>query len=76
MSHEHGPLGDLRENLTGAAAGRYGAHPLDDVADVSDTQAPAGRTADPLGRRPDGARPEDESPLLERDEDADGAPEL
>ena len=76
MTHEPGPLGELAENLTGAAAGRYGTHPGEDLTDIADTQGPTGRTADPLGRRGDGETDDDEPPVVDRPEDADGAPEL
>ncbi len=75
MSHEPGPLGELAENLTGAAAGRYGSHPQKDLDGINETQAPVGRTADPLGRREE-CEETDDTEVQERDEDADGAPEL
>lgn len=78
MSHDPGPLGDLAANLTGSAAGNYEDR-LDDEVSLSDTQGPSGRAADPLGRRDvdeEDAYADDDAPLLERDEDADGAPEL
>lgn len=74
MTHEPGPLGELADNLTGAAAGHYGVHPGDDVTDIADTQAPSGRAASPLAPREPGD-PEDPE-VRERPEDADGAPEL
>ena len=78
MNDTPGPLGELAATLTGSAAGHYGAHHGDDVADTSETQAPLGRTADPLGRRTDHEVDEEDdvAPLVERAEDADGAPEL
>jgi len=76
MTNDPGPLGELADNLTGEAAGHYGTHPGEDLADVSETQGPIGRTADPLGRREEGEELEDETPVIDRDEDADGAPEL
>lgn len=78
MSHEPGPLGELGANLTGSAAGNYEDRLGDDARNLAETQGPTGRAADPLGRRDVDEEDAyaDGTPLLERDEDADGAPEL
>ena len=75
MTHKTYTKGKITKNLTSAAAGRYGTHPGEDLTDIADTQGPTGRTADPLGRRGDGET-DDEPPVVDRPEDADGAPEL
>ena len=75
MNNAPGPLGELASNLTGSAAGHFTSHHGDDVTDTSETQAPLGRAAAPLARR-HGDETDEEAPLIERAEDADGAPEL
>lgn len=68
MTDSTGPLDELRDNLTGAAAGNFAPNlPGDDVAD---TQVPLDADVSPL------SRPADEQKPRVRAEDADGAPEL
>lgn len=75
MSNDPGPLEELADNLTGAAAGHY-ANRAGESTSLSETQGPTGRAADPLGRRQEQEDEEEDRPAVDRPEDADGAPEL
>lgn len=76
MNNTPGPLGELAANLTGSAAGHFGTHHGEDLTDTSETQAPLGHEAAPLARRHDDEADDADAPLVERAEDANGAPEL
>lgn len=68
MTDSTGPLDELRDNLTGSAAGDYA--PRIDGDSVADTEVPSEADVSPLDR------PADEEKVAVRDEDSDGAPEL
>lgn len=69
MTDPTGPLDELRENLTGAAAGDFSPRLGED--DIVATQTPTDADVSPLSRQVD---PEDKPDV--RPEDEDGAPEL
>ncbi|QIK73031.1 hypothetical protein G7070_13140 [Propioniciclava coleopterorum] len=71
-THEPGPLGDLLGNLTGHAAGHYGARDHEDGEHVSETQGPIDHTHSPLKRRPEDADEESQRPTTLADDGDDG----
>ncbi len=69
-SHEPGPLGDLRDNLTGHAAGHYGARQHDEH--VAETQGPLDHEHSPLKRRPGDDQADADRPTTLADDGDDG----
>ena len=68
MTDSTGPLDELRDNLTGDAAGDFA--PRIEGDDVAATQIPCDADVSPLDRQADDVAPRT------RSEDEDGAPEL